>query len=169
MDTIRNKVEESGILSLDPEQWLEGVTFRSLDVKDLLIEGLILKEKVIREFVVSHDWEQYRGCVVAIYCSAEAIVPMWAWMLLASALSPFAASVHFCLPSELPEKALIEYIRQINTDVFKDKRVVVKGCSKLAIGPPAYTALSTKLTPVVKSLMFGEPCSTVPVYKKPKG
>lgn len=168
MDTIRNKVSESGIVSLDPEKWIEGISFQSVDVKNLLFQGLILREKDLREFIASHNWEQYKSCVVALYCSSEAIIPMWAWMLLSSALAPYAASVHCCHPEELPEKAMLEHVHQLHVDEFIDKRVVVKGCSKLKVGPPLYAALSVKLVPVVKSLMFGEPCSTVPVYKKPK-
>jgi hypothetical protein len=168
MNTIRNKVNESGIVSLDPEKWIEGISFQSVDLKNLLFEGLILREKDLREFVASHKWDQYKSSVVALYCSSEAIIPMWAWMLLSSALAPYASSVYCCYPHELPEKAMIEYIQQLHVSDFTDKRVVVKGCSKLKVGPAMYAALSVKLMPVVKSLMFGEPCSTVPVYKKPK-
>ncbi|MFN4854306.1 MAG: DUF2480 family protein [Bacteroidota bacterium] len=168
MDTIRNKVSESGIVSIDPEIWIEGISFKSVDLKNILFEGMILREKDLREFVASHNWEQYKSSVVALYCSSEAIIPMWAWMLLSSALAPYASSVYCCSPQELPEKAMIEYIQQLHVSDFTDKRVVVKGCSKLKVGPAMYAALSVKLMPVVKSLMFGEPCSTVPVYKKPK-
>jgi hypothetical protein len=127
---------------------------------------MLLKEKEFRSSLENHDWEQYRNKQVALFCSTDAIIPMWAYMLVASRLSSIASSVFEGTKEELFKKLFIENIGAINTIELEDKRVVIKGCGEKEILPYAYTAITNHLLPVVKSLMYGEPCSTVPVYKK---
>jgi hypothetical protein len=168
MEPIRNRVSESGIVSVDPESWMEGISLAYLDVKDILFQGMILREKDLREFISVHPWDSYKDRVVCLSCSADAIIPQWAWMLLTSALQPFAKAVHCCAPEDIHEKILLDYIAGMDPLAYANKRVVVKGCSSIQPGPEVFVQLSKKLLPVVSSLMFGEPCSSVPVFKRPK-
>ena len=153
-EPIINKVEESGLISLDLEKYYPAGPIMIFDVKDHLFMGLILKEK------------DFRAALTAITCSADAIIPMWAYMLIASALEPFASTVFFGTEEQLKEKLLLQNIEAINTTDYTDKRVVVKGCGDIQIPAAAYVSITNKLRPVTKSIMFGEPCSTVPIYKK---
>ena len=127
---------------------------------------LILKEKDFRASLATIDWTQYQDKIVGIYCSADAIIPMWANMLIVSNLSPFAKSVYFGDENKTRELVLLEEIQKIDPSSFNDQRVVVKGCGDTPIGESAFIAITQKLRPVVKSIMYGEPCSTVPVFKK---
>lgn len=165
MDAIVNKVAESGIITLDLVEYLpQGVA--AFDLKPFLYMEMILKEKDYRAALQAHDWEQYAGKHVAVLCSADAIVPVWAYMLAASYLQPLAASVYFGTEGELTTHLLHQAISAIPPAEFADKRVVIKGCGDTPIPDAAYLAVTTHLRPVVKSLMYGEPCSTVPIYKK---
>jgi hypothetical protein len=128
--------------------------------------GLILKEKDFRESLISLDWDQFKGEHVAIYCSADAIIPLWAYMLVSSYLQPVAKTVFAGTPEEFKKQEFISNIRKMDVSQFEDQRVVVKGCGDMEIGEYAFVEITSKLRPVVKSLMYGEPCSTVPVYKK---
>ena len=165
-EPIINKVEESGLISLDLEKYYPSGPIMVFDVKDHLFMGLILKEKEFRAALTATDWTQYQNAAVAITCSADAIVPMWAYMLIASALEPFARVVFFGTEAELKQQILVQNIDAINAQEYTDKRVVVKGCGDIQIPAAAYVSITNKLRPVVKSIMFGEPCSTVPIYKK---
>ena len=127
---------------------------------------LILKEKEFRAALLTTDWTIYQDKVVGIICSTDAIIPMWANMLIVSALNPFAKAVYFGDENKAREQQIIEGISSINTSEYIDQRVVIKGCGETPIGESAYIAITQKLRPVVKSIMYGEPCSTVPVYKK---
>ena len=127
---------------------------------------MLLKEKEFREALDQHDWTQYNNKDVAVYCSTDAIVPMWAYMLVASKLSGIAKSIISGTPEEAFKQLFIENIKQVNTATFEGKRVVVKGCGDKPVPDYAYAAISIVLLPVVKSLMYGEPCSTVPVFKR---
>lgn len=127
---------------------------------------MILKEKDYRAALPLHDWEQYRGKHVAMFCSADAITPVWAYMLAASYLQPIAASVYFGTREELEKSIIVNRIAAIDTADYADKRVVIKGCGDTRVPEAAYVAITFHLRPVVKSIMYGEPCSTVPVYKK---
>ena len=129
--------------------------------------GLILKEKDFRAALQSLDWEQYRDKYVAITCTADAIIPMWAYMLIASYLQPVAADAVVGDESTLINTLFIKNLSTLNVDEFVDKRVVIKGCGDITIPETAYFEITRKLKPYVKSIMYGEPCSTVPVYKKP--
>jgi hypothetical protein len=170
MDTeeIVNRVATSGIVSLDLEELYHPGERLLYDIKDNLWQGMILREKDFRDFLKSHDWSQYNGKNVAITCSEDAIVPTWAYMLLAVQLEPFANAIVFGDLNMLEDKLFADAISRLNIDEFAGKRVVVKGCSKVAVPVSAYVEISRLLKPVVQSLMFGEPCSTVPLYKKPK-
>ena len=127
---------------------------------------LILKEKDFREALKNHDWSVYQDKLVAVFCSTDAIIPMWAYMLIGSYLQPVAAGVVYGHPGQVKEKWLMEKIASINVHDYADKRVVIKGCGDEPIGEAAYLAITVKLRPVVKSIMYGEPCSTVPIYKQ---
>jgi hypothetical protein len=127
---------------------------------------LILKEKDFRASLAAIDWTQYENKIVGIFCSTDAIIPMWANMLIVSSLVPYAKSVYFGDENKTRELVLLEEIQNLDAATFTDQRVVVKGCGDIVIGESAFIAITQKLRPVVKSIMYGEPCSTVPVYKK---
>ncbi|OYW18051.1 MAG: hypothetical protein B7Z54_06875 [Sphingobacteriales bacterium 12-47-4] len=165
-EELINKVAESGLVTLDLETYYPKGETMVFDLKDFLFMELILKEKDFREKLKSHDWEQYRDKFVAIVCSADAIIPVWAYMLVAAQLQPVAREVVLGDEKELHKKIFLDRIAAINADDYLDKRVVVKGCGELPIGEFAYLEITKKLRPVAKSIMYGEPCSTVPVYKK---
>ncbi len=163
---IVNKVAESGLITLDLEGFYPKEEILEFDLKYHLFMGLILKEKDFRAALASTDWEAYRDKQVAIFCSVEAIIPLWAYMLVSSLLSPVAKRVFAGDPKEMRKQIFMERIRAIDSNEYINKRVVIKGCGDLDIGEYAYVEITNKLTPVVKSLMYGEPCSTVPVFKK---
>jgi hypothetical protein len=165
-ETFINKVAESGLISLDLAQYIPSNEIVIFDIKPYLFMELILKEKDFRASLATIDWTKYQDKIVGIYCSADAIIPMWANMLIVSNLSPFAKSVYFGDENKTRELVLLEEIQKIDPSSFNDQRVVVKGCGDTSIGESAFIAITQKLRPVVKSIMYGEPCSTVPVFKK---
>lgn len=165
--TFVNKVAESGIISVNLEDFLPREEVEVFDMKDYLFMGLILKEKDFREALKLLDTTPFSGKKIAITCSADAIIPMWAYMLVASALQPIASDILFGNKEDASNKILIKNIQQIEVSDYFDKRVVIKGCGELPISEEAYMEITKKLRPVVKSIMYGEPCSTVPVFKKP--
>ncbi|MFN8343856.1 MAG: DUF2480 family protein [Spirosomataceae bacterium] len=168
MEEIINRVAKSGLITLDLEDHYHQGERIVYDLKDNLFMGMILKEKDFREFLKTHDWTQYIGKNVAITCTEDAIIPTWAYMLLTLQLEPYAHSVVFGNVNDLEEKLFFDAISRINPEDYRDARVVVKGCSKHPVPTAAYVEIARKLQPVVQSLLFGEPCSTVPLYKKPK-
>jgi len=168
MEGLVNKVAGSGIITLDLEKFYPSQELMELDLKDFLFMEMLLKEKDFREKLEAADWIQYNGKIVAVHCSTDAIIPMWAYMLVSSKLKGVASEVYFGNKSTAIEKAIEKNILSINEEKYKDKRVVVKGCGDIEIPSSAYLMISQKLIPVVKSLMYGEPCSTVPVYKQKK-
>ena len=161
-----NKVAQSGLVTLDPAVFYPEGERVVYDIKDNLFQGLMLREKDFREFVKGHNWAQYNGKNVAVYCSADAIVPAWAYMLLANRLAPYAREVVFGDADVLETVLFVKGIAKLNVEDYRDQRIVIKGCGDVPVPVSAYVELTKKLTPVVKSLMFGEPCSTVPIYKK---
>ncbi|WP_026996637.1 DUF2480 family protein [Flectobacillus major] len=165
-DIIINKVANSGLVTLNLEDYYHQGERVVYDIKDNLFMGMILKEKDFREFLKSHDWSVYAGKNVAIVCSEDAIVPTWAYMLLTLKLQPVANLVVFGNLQQLEEKLYYDAIAKINPHDYLDARVVIKGCSKVPVPTVAYVEITRLLQPYVKSLMFGEPCSTVPLYKK---
>lgn len=163
---IVNKVAASGLITLDLEELYDQRPRVIYDLKDNLFQGLILREKDFRAFLKEHDWSAYEGKNVAIHCSVDAIVPSWAYMLLTLHLEPYAHSIVFGDEEKLIEKLFDDALAMINVEEYRDKRVVVKGCSKHPVPVSAYVEVTRLLKPVVRSLMFGEPCSTVPLYKR---
>jgi hypothetical protein len=169
-DALINRVASSGLITLKPEEWAPSNRPESFDVKDYLFMGLILKEQEFRDSVKTHDWDQYRDKVLCVFCSADAIIPSWAYMLVATMATSIAKEVFFGTPAQWISRQLLDNIDHLDLTSYQDQRVIIKGCSDdVAIGPEIYVALTNKLVPVVKSLMFGEPCSTVPVFKRAKG
>ncbi len=166
MSEIINKVAASGLITLDLEDIFPEGARAVIDIKDQLWQGLALKEKDFREWIKINDWNIYRDKYVAIICSADAIVPNWAYMLIASKLSGVAKRFVFGSPEMLETVVFSELISAINVDDYLDKRIIIKGCSHKPVPTSAYVELVNKLQPVAKNIMFGEPCSTVPVYKK---
>jgi len=164
--TFINKVSESGLISLDLEAYYPTEEIKIFDLKDFLFMGLILKEKDYRAALLTIDWEIYRNKLVGITCSADAVIPMWANMLAASYLQPVAASIVFGDEKKVIETEMIKNLHTIHGEDYSDQRVVVKGCGEVAIPEIAYVEITNKLMPFVKSIMYGEPCSTVPIYKK---
>lgn len=166
MEKIINKVTESGLVTLDLAEYYPEDKTVALDLKEFLFMEMILKEKDFREKTDQHDWAAYAHKEVAVFCSTDAILPMWAYMLIAAKLAPVARFVYAGTPEELFKKNFLENLAQLNISSFEGKRVVVKGCGDKEIPPFAYLEATNRLLPVVKSLMYGEPCSTVPVFKK---
>ena len=163
-----NRVAGSGLVTLDLEDYYHPGERVVYDLKDNLYMGLILKEKDFRAFLKEHDWSQYAGKNVAITCSEDAIVPIWAYMLLTLQLEPHARSIVFGSLADLEEKLYFDAIARLDPGMYQDARVVIKGCSKVPVPTAAYVEITRILRPVVQSLLFGEPCSTVPLYKRPK-
>ena len=163
-EPIRNRVEESGIEQLDLSSLLRGRTLVDLDLAPQLWQGLAIREREFRSWLEDLDPAPFAGADVAIHCSAEAIVPEWAWMLVASRLQGIARSVHDCGPQDLEGAVLARIAEEIDPARYEGRRLVIKGCGLKSGAGPAMR-LVERLQPVVKSLMFGEPCSTVPVYK----
>jgi hypothetical protein len=166
MDVIVNKVAESLLTTIDLEEFYPKGDIAVFDMKDYLFMGLILKEKEFRASLQSLEWEQYRNRYVAVTCTADAIIPMWAYMLVASNLQPMAKDVVFGKEENLINTVLFKNLSTIKGEDYTDKRVVVKGCGDVKIPEAAYVEITHKLRPYVKSIMYGEPCSTVPIFKK---
>lgn len=162
---IVNKVAQSPLITIDLEDFYVQGDRIPFDLKDNLYEGLILKEKDFRQFLKEHDWSEYKDKHVAIYCSADAIVPTWAYMLLTVKIEPFAKTIVYGDLPQLEEELFKQAIHKINPLDFQDKKVVVKGCSKIQVPTSIYVEITRLLRPFVSSIMYGEPCSTVPVYK----
>lgn len=161
-----NKVAESGLITIDLEKYIPKGENMLFDLREYLFMELILKEKEFRASLKETEWEKFREKNVAIVCSADAIIPVWAYMLVASYLQPVAKEIVMGDAQELEKKLFIQNIDAININEFADKRIVIKGCGETPIADFAYMEITKRLLPVVKSIMYGEPCSTVPVYKK---
>ncbi|MBD0365897.1 MAG: DUF2480 family protein [Flavisolibacter sp.] len=165
-DVLINKVAASGLITLDLEKYLPAGEIVTFDLKDHLFMGLILKEKDFREGLKNTDWAIYQDKNVAITCSVDAIVPLWAYMLVTTYLQPVAKDVFAGNAADMYKHLFLKNIAAINIEEFTEQRVVVKGCGDTPIEAFAYTEVTKLLLPVVKSIMYGEPCSTVPIYKK---
>ncbi len=165
-ENIVNKVAASGLITLNLELYYHQGERVVYDIKDNLFHGLILREKDFRDFIKAHDWSAYAGKNVAIICSADAIVPTWAYMLLASKMKPFANEVVFGDLEVLETVLFSKALSAIDISEFKDERVVIKGCADIEVPVSAYVQITALLTPVAKSIMYGEPCSTVPIFKR---
>ena len=165
-DVIVNKVAESGLITLDLEEYCPKGEVATFDLKDYLFMGLILKEKDFRAALQQLDWTQYQDKNVAVICSVDAVIPVWAYMLVGSYLQPVAKEIVFGDTHALRKQILMRNLQQLDVTEFTDKRVVVKGCGEVPIGEDAYMEITRRLRPVARSIMYGEPCSTVPIFKK---
>jgi Protein of unknown function (DUF2480) len=171
-EEIINKVSQSALLTLDLEQFYPKEKISIFDLKPFLFMELILKEKDFRAALLTTDWTIYKDVIVGIYCSADAVIPVWAYMLVTSYLQPYAKEVIMGDETMVLRQVITDRIQAINPEDYKDKRIVIKGCGDKPIGDFAFLEITKLLRPVVKSIMYGEPCSTVPVFKaeslKPK-
>ena len=165
---IVNRVTNSGLITFDLEAYYQAGERVLLDIQNQLFQGLILREKDFRDYIKTNDWSTFNGKYVAITCSADAIVPTWAYMLLSSALQPYAKQVVFGDLQTLEAKIYSDQLARIDWTSFTNAKVVIKGCSKVAVPLQAYVEATRLLKPHAASIMFGEACSTVPVYKRPK-
>ena len=165
---ITNKVASSGLVTIDLEELYPKGERALLDIKDQLFQGLILREKDFREYIKTTDWIFYKDKYVAIVCSADAIIPTWAFMLLASVLEPYAKKVVYGNLEQLETILYQEKLSKLDINQYKDAKIVVKGCGDLPVPKAAYVEIMRLLRPVAKSIMYGEPCSTVPLYKQAK-
>jgi hypothetical protein len=165
-ENIVNKVAASGLITFNLEDYVEKGERVLYDIKDNLFHGLILKEQDFRAFVKDHNWAQYQDKNVAITCSADAIVPTWAYMLLANKMKPYANEIVFGTFDVLETVLFSKALAKVDLTKFEGQRVVVKGCGDAEVPVSAYVEITALLTPVVKSIMYGEPCSTVPIFKR---
>ena len=168
-EPIINKVAESGLVTIDLENYYPREETAVFDLKDHLFMGLILKEKDFREALKKLDWDPFKGKHVAVTCSVDAVIPVWAYMLVASYLQPLAKEIIMGDEKELHKALFLKNLSTISIGEFMDKRIVIKGCGETPIGDFAYMEITKLLRPVAKSIMYGEPCSTVPVYKQSPG
>ena len=171
-EEIVNKVSQSALITLDLETFFPKEQIRIFDLKPFLFMELILKEKDFRAALSGTDWSLYRDEIVGIYCSADAVIPVWAYMLVTSYLQPYAKEVIMGDEMTVLRQLITNRIQSIDPGEYKDKKIVVKGCGEKPVGDFAYLEITKVLRPVAKSIMYGEPCSTVPVFKaeslKPK-
>lgn len=169
MDTIRNKVTENqNLVTIDLEDYYPDQPRVHFDIKDWLYQGFVIKEKDFRIQVKQHNWAQYTGHLIAFTCSTDAIIPGWVYLLLTSAVAPYAAKSVVGSFKILDTLLYQEVIHQLDLNKFQEKSVIIKGCSQKPVPENAYLLLIEKLQPVVKSIMYGEACSAVPVFKKPR-
>ena len=161
-----NRVAQSGLITVNLEDYFPAGEVMSFDLKGYLFMGLILKEKDFREALKVHDWLQYSNKNLAVFCSADAIIPMWAWMLVATYAGPIANDVFQGTPDEFIRFSFAKKLAAVRPADFEGKRIVIKGCSDKPVPASAYLEITRRLQPVARSIMFGEPCSTVPVYKR---
>lgn len=167
-DQIINKVTNSKLVTFDLEEYFQPGVRVLLDIREQLYQDLIIKEKDFREFIKQHDWTQYQGKFVAVHCSVDVIIPTWAFMLLAIALQPFAQRVIYGTLDDLETDLFKESLQRVDWSQFTEAKVVIKGCSKVDVPVAVYVEAAMKLKPFAASMMFGEPCSTVPLWKKAK-
>ncbi len=165
-EEIINRVANSNLVTIDPEDfYIDGKRF-VLDVSQWLDEGLVLREKNFRQAVGSYDWAVYQNGLVALHCSTDAIIPVWAYMLIASKLSGIAAKVTLGNLEDLERELFIDQISKLNLSDYTGKNVIVKGCSKKPVPGSAYILITQKIEPFAKAVLYGEACSSVPVFKK---
>jgi hypothetical protein len=166
MAELINKVAQSQLITLNLEDHIPTGEMVGLDLKNYLFRELLLKEKDFRESMKTHNWDQYTGKHLAVFCSTDAIVPVWAFMLVAIYAEPHTKSVFYGSKEELKKILFAKSLSNLDIEKFRDKRIVIKGCGEKEVPPFAYVEVTRLLRPVVKTLMYGEPCSTVPLYKR---
>jgi hypothetical protein len=165
-DEIVNRVASSKLKTIDLEDYYPKGERTVIDIKNWLFHELILKETEFRAYLVAHDWSQYKNHYITLTCTSDAVIPSWAYMLITTYLTPFAKKTIVGSLKELESAIFQEIINSINTEEYRDNPVIIKGCSNKPIPETAYIFLIEKLQPIVKSIMFGEACSTVPLYKR---
>jgi hypothetical protein len=168
-EPIINRVANSGLVTLNLEDYYPANELEELDLQPLLVGGLMLREKDLRDFIRDHNWATYQDKVVALHCSSDAIIPTWAYMLVAVALQPVARKVVFGNRDAALAVAFSDSLSRIDWNTFRDAKVVVKGCGDVRVPESIFVEVTYRLRPVAASIMYGEPCSTVPLYKRPKG
>ena len=167
-DEIINRVANSKLVNIDLEDYYPKGERLIFDIKDWLLEGFVLREKDFRKQASEHNWEQYKNCFGALTCATDAIVPAWAYMLLSTYLEPYASKTVIGDLNTLETSIYQDIISTLDVSEFHDKPIIIKGCSNKPIPDNAYIQLTTKLKPIVKSIMYGEACSSVPLFKKSK-
>ena len=167
-EEIVNRVASSALVSIDLEEYYVVGERVLLDIREVLFQEMILREKDLREFIRQHDWRQYQEKLVAVTCTADAVIPTWAFMLLTIALRPHAKKIFYGDLAGLERELYAEKLAGVDWEQYRGKKVVIKGCSKHEVPVSAYVEASSRLQPLVVSMMYGEPCSTVPLYKQPK-
>ncbi len=166
IEPIINRVEESDILVFNLEEFWDGHPIEELDIEPFLLEGLVVREKLFREKVRDFDWEQFEDAHVAVFCSTDAIIPTWAFMLIASRLEGIARSVTVGRKEDLIREHFARALAEADLEEYRDRPVVVKGCGSKIVPPSAYVAATRRLQEVASKLMYGEPCSSVPLWRK---
>ncbi|APY10720.1 hypothetical protein BWZ22_05455 [Seonamhaeicola sp. S2-3] len=164
-DEIINRVANSKLITLDLEDFYPEGKRVLFDIKDWLFEGLVLREKDFRAQVLEFNWSQFQDCYIALTCSTDAIVPGWAYILLSIHLEPYAKKVIVGNLETLETSIYQDIINNLNTETFKGKPIIIKGCANKPVPQNAYIMLASKLKPLAKSIMYGEACSSVPLYK----
>jgi hypothetical protein len=167
-DQLINKVAQSGLITIDLEEFYPPGERIVFDIKGFLFQELILREKDFREALKNHDWKNYTDKYVSLVCTADAIVPTWAYMLITTYLEPYAKRIVFGDLETLETVLYHELLSNLPVDQYKDARIVIKGCGTLPVPKAAYVELTRLLRPLAKSIMYGEPCSTVPIFKQAK-
>ncbi len=168
MSEIVNKVKQSKLETVDLEKFATGIVLHELDLKEYLFHELILKEKDFRQHLDEHNWSQYEGGYLTVFCSSDAIIPKWAYMLVVQHAEKYALNVFFGNRADALKQLFREKLDLVEWSQYEDKFVLLKGCSKMDVPPEIYMYATKKLLPHVRKLMYGEACSNVPVYKKPR-
>ncbi len=163
---IVNKIANSALITLSFEDFYRQGKRMEIDIAPWLFQGVMLKEKDFRTSLKNHDWAQYKDAFVAVFCSADAIIPQWAYMLLGTYLHENASKLVFGNREALESQLMEEVFKETDFSVYRNERIILKGCSDLPIPPQAYLNFAALLAPHAKSIMFGEACSTVPIFKK---
>lgn len=165
-EEIINRVANSKLFTFNLEDYYPTGERKLLDIKDWLYEGIILREKEFRTALEEYDWNQYQDCYVALTCSSDAIVPGWAFMLITTKLQPIAKRIVQGSLEDLETALYYDVINTLDLSPYQDMPIIVKGCSKRPVPPNAYIFLTQKLQKVAKSIMYGEACSSVPLFKR---
>lgn len=166
--TLVNRVAESDLQTIALDDMIRDAAVVLFDLKDYLFQGLILKEKDFREALKTTDWTLYQDKILAVHCSTDAVIPMWAYMLVAASAAPVAKAIYQGNEQAVLEQVLLDRIKQKDWEYLRGKRVVIKGCSDKELPASAYLAIASQLQPLAQSIMYGEPCSTVPIFKRPR-
>ena len=163
-----NRVANSGLITLNLEDHFPQETITAIDLKDYLFKELILKEKDFRAALKEIDWSTYQDKIILVYCSTDAIIPVWAYMLVAGYAGPFAHAIFQGTKDAFLRHHYMKLLNTMDFSQYDGKRIVIKGCSNKPVPPAAYTELTRQLKPYAQSVMYGEPCSTVPIFKRPR-